>query len=115
MEQDDLVIDRELGIKLAGNKPDLANDMLHMLADSLPMEINGMRQAKKCNDMPELQKRLHRLYGAVCYCGLPRLKRVLATFESALKHDEVSNLSQYFAELEFEVAQVIKQSSLLLK
>jgi len=28
---------------------------------------------------------VHRLHGACCYCGVPRLKEIVDTFESALK------------------------------
>lgn len=114
-EQSDLVIDRELGIKLAGNKPDLANDMLNMLTSSLPTELDSMRHAKTSNDIPDLHKRVHRLHGAVCYCGLPRLKRVLAEIESSLKQDDTSNICKQFEALEFEVAQVMEQLPLLSK
>jgi two-component system, NarL family, sensor histidine kinase BarA len=105
------VIDRELGIKLAGNKPDLADEMLFMLVKTLPEEMQGLKHAKQQGDTVDLQKRLHKLHGAVCYCGVPRLKKIIATFETALKQSDTSNVCGFFKELENEIEQVLTQTS----
>jgi two-component system sensor histidine kinase BarA len=66
-------IDWNLSLKLAANKADLAKDMLNGLVATLPAELANIQAAK--NNHPELLKLVHKLHGAVCYCGLPRLKK----------------------------------------
>jgi len=107
----DLVIDWKLGIKLAGNKHDLAKDMLDWLVTSLPNEINAIRQANKNKNFPELLKHVHKLHGAVCYCGVPRLKATVSSFETALKNNETNEIDFFLLALEFEIAQVLEKAA----
>ncbi len=105
--EQDVVIDWELGLKLAGNKKELADEMLTMLVKSLPEEIEKIRQLKEKNDSKELLQRLHKLHGAVCYCGVPRLKRAIHSLESALKKNKHEELPELFKQFESEMDDVI--------
>jgi len=91
------IIDKELGIRLAGNQPDLAHDMIVMLSKGLPQDLADINHAFTNNDYPELLRYVHKLHGAVAYCGTPRLKEVLAQIETKLKRnmkDEIPTLMQ---------------------
>jgi two-component system, NarL family, sensor histidine kinase BarA len=99
------VIDWELGLKLAGNKPQLAKDIMAVLISSLPNDLQGILQSK--DDRKSLLQRVHKLHGAISYCGLPRLKKLLAEFEQALKNEQLTNLDSYLESLQEEVNQVL--------
>jgi two-component system sensor histidine kinase BarA len=103
-----LVIDWDLGAKLAGNKPELAKEILNLLIQSLPGEMEQIQQSKDTQNLPLLLKQVHKLHGAVSYCGAPRLKSVLFNYEIALKNNESEALEAYYADLEFEVKQLLE-------
>ena len=108
---DELIIDQALALRLAGNKPDLAREMMMILAESLPTDIAAIKEAYDAANYVELQKRVHKLHGAVCYCGAPRLKRAIANFETALKEEQVASFSHLYAILEAETVQLLVQIS----
>ena len=101
-EQDLPVIDWALGLKLAGNKREVAEEMLHLLTATLTDEVTAIKQLQENNRYAELQQRLHKLHGAVCYCGTPRLKNVIVALESVLKSNKIENLTTLLEQLEFE-------------
>lgn len=109
MELDNLpVIDCELAIKLAGNKKDLAKELLHLFIKNLDEEFSSIKHAYSDANYPELQKLIHKLHGAVCYCGLPRLKTVLTKLETELKSNIMSSLPSLLNQLETEVTLLLK-------
>jgi HPt (histidine-containing phosphotransfer) domain-containing protein len=101
------VIDWELGTKLAANKQDLAKELLSGLANGLPASMEEIKQAHESQHLQDLQKHLHKLHGAVAYCGTPRLKKALSAYEKAIKKNETGSFDAYFADLELEVAQLL--------
>ena len=94
-------IDWELGLKLAGNKPQLAKDIMSVLMETLANDMQDIVKSK--NDPNIVLQRVHKLHGAISYCGLPRLKKLLAEFEQALKNEHFSNLEAYLETLKAEV------------
>ena len=78
---DNSILDWKQSIQLAANKEDLAQDLLKMLIDSFPTEINEIEQLIKMEDFPQLEHVLHRLYGATRYVGTPKLQQVSGEFE----------------------------------
>jgi len=79
------IIDDALGLELANNKPEVAEELLTKFMEHLPASHEKINQAFKENDFKALGDEVHRLHGACCYCGVPRLKEIVDTFESALK------------------------------
>lgn len=104
-------IDKDLGIKLAGNNPELANEMFQLFITSLPQELADISQSKESSDWLNLTKRVHKLHGAACYCGVPRLKKILHDFEHSLKANETEKVHPYFTALEAEITQLMTQAS----
>lgn len=78
---DTQVLDWKQCIQLAANKEDLAQDLLKMLVDSFPTEINEIEQLIEMEDYPQLEHVLHRLYGATRYVGTPNLQQITGEFE----------------------------------
>lgn len=97
------VIDWELGVKLAGNKRELAEEILGLLISRLPDEISSIKQSYTAKKYPELRQQLHKLRGALCYCGTPRLKIIVERLESDLKNNIMDDLSPLFNQLDTEV------------
>lgn len=107
------VIDDELGIKLAGNKKELANELLCLFMKNLNEEISSINELYTIKNYPELIRRIHRLHGAVCYCGLPRLKSVITQLETELKSNIMSNLPLLFNQLNAETTLLFEHYSRL--
>ena len=78
------VLDWQQSLTLAANKEDLAQDLLKMLVDSFPTELNEIEQLIELEDFPQLEHVLHRLYGATRYVGTPKLQRATGEFEQFL-------------------------------
>jgi len=79
------VIDDELGLSLANNKPEVAEELLEKFVKHLPDSQQKINDAYQKQDLTELAHQVHRLHGACCYCGVPRLKEIVDTLESAIK------------------------------
>ena len=69
---------------MAANKEDLAQDLLKMLVDSFPTELDEIEQLIELEDFPQLEHVLHRLYGATRYVGVPKLQKVTGEFEQCV-------------------------------
>ena len=85
------IIDWELGMRLAGNQSDLAEDMIAMLKKTLPDEFAEIKNHAALRNYNDLLRCVHKLHGAASYCGTPRLKALLAVIEMRLKHESKEN------------------------
>ncbi|TAK77162.1 MAG: hypothetical protein EPO11_03005, partial [Gammaproteobacteria bacterium] len=79
-------IDWELALRLAGNKQDLAEEIFGMFVKMLPDDLSKLNQLHQNSNYSELLRHVHRLHGAICYCGVPRLKAIIARIEMDLKN-----------------------------
>jgi two-component system, NarL family, sensor histidine kinase BarA len=102
------IIDWELGIKLAGNQRSLAEDMLDLLIKALPNDIAHIRDLADEQNYSELLQQVHKLHGAICYVGLPRLKTLLSLLESNLKNHIMSNLPRLLDQLDTEMNRLLE-------
>ena len=78
------ILDWKQSLQLAANKEDLAQDLLKMLVDSFPSELEEIRLLIELEDFPQLEHVLHRLYGATRYVGTAKLQRATGDFEQFL-------------------------------
>ncbi len=97
------IIDWNLSLKLANNKSDLAEEMLSLLIQTLPIEFSNIKTAYLNSNYSELLQHVHKLHGAVCYCGVPRLKEAIAAFEVSLKQNKLQSVAELFSQFEIEV------------
>lgn len=79
------VVDMEMGIRLAGGKPALAEEMLSMLLQDIPATRDRLDSAFRGEDIEEMINAVHHLHGATRYCGVPRLALTTETLETQLK------------------------------
>lgn len=105
------IIDWEDGLRLAGNRQDLANEVLDMLVKRLPGDIALIKQLNADGDYKALRDEAHKLHGAVCYCGTPRLKAVLSKLETDLKNNIMVDLPYLLDRLNDEATLVLEHYS----
>ena len=80
------MFDLELSLINANQRPELAAELLGMLIKSLPEDQKAINASQ--TDLTTLKSAVHKLHGAVRYCGVPRLTRAIEKLESALKQAE---------------------------
>jgi two-component system, NarL family, sensor histidine kinase BarA len=97
------IIDWHLGTKLAGNQRGLAEELLSFLLKDLDSVVDGIKELHKSTDYKKMQQQVHRLHGAVCYCGVPRLKFILAQLETHIKNNIMDDLPSLLEQLDTEV------------
>lgn len=85
-------IDWQLCLTLANNNAEIANDLLTLFIADLPSVIQNMTKSFNSEDFHALKDQAHRLHGATCYCGVPRLKIAVQNLEVHLKNDESKKL-----------------------
>lgn len=100
-------IDWELGIKLANNKIELAKELLTLLVTELPQTRSHINQAFQAQDFKSMHQQIHKLHGACCYCGVPRLKEIVSELETKLKSKNPSNLEHILQALNHEIEQIL--------
>jgi len=110
MANEKRVIDWELGTKLAGNKREFAEEMLNLFVKTLASELTAMKTLKESKNYTDLLKRIHKLHGASCYCGVPRVKEAAAALETSLKHNKLADICNLFTKFETEVNYLLKEA-----
>lgn len=105
-------IDWPLALKQAGNKPDLAKEMLSLLLqtfDEFEPRLNAALSGTL--DAQQLYPSLHKLHGGCAYCGVPQLQSLVAELESALLAKQpLTELEPELLELEERLTQVRKEA-----
>jgi two-component system sensor histidine kinase BarA len=108
--QNNKVIDWPLALKRAGNKEDLAKEMLKGLVQSLPETKIKISEALTSQDAEQLKVLIHKLNGACCYSGVPSLGRVTHQIETELKSGvTIDDLEPEFFEFFEHIDNVINQ------
>ncbi|SFC11752.1 two-component system, NarL family, sensor histidine kinase BarA [Marinospirillum celere] len=97
-------VDRDLGVRLAAGRPELADELLGLLLASLEESKEAIEQALANEQEMALIDAVHRLHGASRYCGVPDLAQLTEALETQLKakqHRLVAiSLEQLFQEIE---------------
>lgn len=98
-------IDWTLSLKLANHREDLAKELLTLLISELPETRNNINNAYQNQDLEMLHHYIHKLHGATCYCGVPRLKEITSLLETKIKHKNDS-LENLINSLNYEIEQL---------
>lgn len=101
-------IDWELCLKLANNRPELAKELLTLLVNELPQVRANINEAYENKDYPALHRYIHKLHGATCYCGVPKLKEIAALLEAKLKKSNSDEIKKLLKILNDEMDQLLK-------
>src|SRR5690242_2970707 len=97
------VIDWDLATKLAGNKVEIAEEILTLLMKNLREDLKAIKRDYDAQKYVETLRKVHKLHGAICYCGLPRIKRVITQLESDLKNNIIDSSHLHLNQLDREV------------
>ncbi|MFC3396544.1 two-component sensor histidine kinase BarA [Brenneria rubrifaciens] len=114
-EHDDsqLSLDWTLAQRQAGNKPQLANDLLEMLLDFLPEVRHRIEDMLSGQEDDKLIDLVHKLHGSCSYSGVPRLQRICHYLEQQLRAGvHVSVLEPEWLELLDEIENVTDAAKL---
>lgn len=88
-------IDWQLCKKLAGNKEDLAKEMLVMLINSLPTDKENINKSYQLKDLLNLREHVHKLHGASCYVGVPKLKTIAKELEDSIAATDTDKIKHF--------------------
>jgi two-component system sensor histidine kinase BarA len=105
------IIDWEQAITLAGHQKELAEEILALLVNHLHEDIARVHQLYQEQNYAELLRQVHKLHGALCYCGLPRLKTLIARLETELKNNIMDSLAILLEQLDIEVNLLLEHYS----
>ncbi len=94
-------------LRLSNNKEDLAKELLAMLKTDLPNFRNDINQALQSNNIQQLQDHTHKLHGACCYCGVPRLKQLTEQLETQIKTHKSDQLASLVKQVDQEIQNVL--------
>jgi len=82
---------------------EVSEEILNLLIDALPNDLAEIKLLNAQGRFHELTQRVHKLHGAVCYCGTPRLKIVLNHIETQLKNNIMDDLPHSLDLLSIEI------------
>ena len=81
-------------LKITNHKPELAKEMVSMLAGELPEIKIFIENALTTKNQTELLNHIHKLHGSCCYCGVTKLRQITAQIEKQLKiHNALTHVS----------------------
>ncbi|WNC69420.1 two-component sensor histidine kinase BarA [Thalassotalea nanhaiensis] len=110
------IYDWELSLSRSANKIDLALEMFTMLIQSLPEMKVALQNNVRLEDITTTGTLVHKLNGACCYVGVPRLERIVKSIEAQIKqHASLETLEPEFFELFDEMDAVLDNSDQYLE
>lgn len=107
-QKENLVFNWPLALNRSGNRPELAAEMLAMLVDSLPEIRVSLVNNITLKDLATLSNIIHKLNGACCYSGVPKLEKICNHLESEIKlNAKLDQLEPEFFEMFDEIDKII--------
>jgi len=103
IEPIDKPINWSMSLNLAGNKQDLAIDMLDMLIEHLDIDKKNILDAYKQRNFEDLSSHVHKLHGACCYVGVPKLKNHARELEETIAR---ANAEKIFGHVKALIAEM---------
>ncbi|MCV2886447.1 ATP-binding protein [Aestuariibacter sp. AA17] len=106
-------LDWDLAVTRANHNKDAAKDMLMAFNEQLPAILLQIESSWKTHDLTATQNLVHKLHGACCYTGVPKLQSLCDEIESKLKknttHKLAERISVLLSEGELVVSAIEKQ------
>ncbi|MCY7295324.1 hybrid sensor histidine kinase/response regulator [Alteromonas sp. a30] len=100
--------DWALAVQKANGNETIANDLFFEFLAELPTSMSAIRTAAEESDWKALQHQVHRLHGASCYTGVPRLQYLCAECETLLKLGQYESACMYLPTMEDSVSELLK-------
>lgn len=98
------IVDWELAYQLAGGKKELAEEMLSLLLSSMPDDLAQIKSAYDSHNLVSLKDAVHRLHGAIRYCGVPGLHSLVKNLETMIKQNKWDRLDDAMNQLYSEIS-----------
>lgn len=108
-------LDWQLALTRANQNENAATEMLQEFVKTLPEAIAAIARAAKLEDWSGMEQAVHRLHGASCYTGVPKLQRLCAEVEGDLKSGHIKEARRGVEELQQASQAVVQQSELIRK
>jgi len=89
----------------------IQKDILLQLVETLPQEQRGIIQAFEQGCLESMRDRVHRLHGAVCYCGIPGFRIHVQALESAIIAGDRREVERCLQAFTHECSQLINSIS----
>lgn len=104
-------IDWQLALSRANSSEKIANDLLNEFAQQLPKDLEDIEQAYRLQDWESMKQKVHRLHGASCYTGVPKLQQISNEVETELKEKHFDEARRKFPELKDAIESVLRQQA----
>lgn len=109
---DTTAINWEMSLKQVGGRAKLAEELINMFVNELPITQKSINSAVKTKHYQKLRDILHKLDGGCAYAGVPGLKKIIAELSSVLKDPKQMNkLDDLIASLNNEIDAILKVAS----
>lgn len=102
-----LTLDWQLAVKRANYNEDAARELLDEFVVMLPTIIQDIQANHKTAKINSIHADVHKLHGACCYTGVPRLQRLCFEIESQFKTNQLDGLDQNLDALADEATRVM--------
>jgi two-component system sensor histidine kinase BarA len=79
------IFDLELSLTAANNRPELADELMTLLIANLPIDQKSINDTFTNSGPEQLQSAVHKLNGAIRYCGVPRLANAVEKLATLVK------------------------------
>lgn len=100
-------IDWDECVSLMSGKENVAKELLDKFIECLKEDKTAMHHAKKDNKLDTLASITHRLYGASCYIGIPKLRMALKQLELLLTQKQYKYIDIVYQSMTEEVNAVL--------
>ncbi|MBT1064336.1 response regulator [Bowmanella sp. Y26] len=102
-------LDWAQAMQLANDNPHHARQMLDAFIEQLPSMHSQIKAAAQAGDQAHLQYLIHKLHGACCYTGVPKLKTLCQELEEHLKTGHIAEVKTLLESFYRECLQVEEQ------
>lgn len=100
-------VDWDLALSKANHNEAIAQEMLQEFSKQLPESLIAIEQACRIQNWEVMQQQVHRLHGASCYTGVPKLQQLCAEIETELKEGFVDEAHRKFPELKTAIESLL--------
>ena len=107
------VIDIDDGAQLAGGDREHAKEMIKILVSKLPAELEQIQSLLAESNFDVMYELVHKLYGGLCYCGVPQLRSVTKQLKDALHVKDSQRIQSGVKDFSWAVERVYAASSSL--
>ncbi len=104
-------VDWQLALKRANQNQETAKEMLEGFITLLPEAIDTLSALWEEQDYNKLKTEVHKLHGACCYTGLPRMQHLAHEAESALKLGQHKLVDEHLPALIAEAKKVLREGT----